>query len=205
MTKEIKLLIGAGVVSVLLIVALLIVGGRVEPSVGGEVHNTQETFDEGIAVDGTERISGTGGGSFTTLTASGATNVEGFTTGGTATALTDANGGTYTLTEAQLLAAGTFAFAAGGAGQEVIALTMPATSTMTTLIPNAGDCREWLYDASALAAATTTTMTLGTGHNIIAYTTNDDVIDGAEFAGIKMCRRSDTDVNTIVTELLHAD
>ena len=139
------------------------------------------------------------------LNVSKATIVEGFQTGGAATVLTDANGGAYVLTEAQLIASGTLEFAAGGEGQAVIALTMPATSTMTTLIPNAGDCRTWLYDASALAAATTTTLTLGTGHHIIAYTTDDDVIDGAEFAQIQMCRRTDTDVNTIVSELLHAD
>ena len=139
------------------------------------------------------------------LVVEGATAVEGFTKGGAATVLTDANGGTYTLTQAELEAAGVLEFAAGGAGQATIALTMPATSTMTTLIPNAGDCRTWLYDASALAAATTTTLTAGTGHNIIAYTTNDDVIDGAEFAQIQMCRKSNSDVNTIVTELLHAD
>lgn len=139
------------------------------------------------------------------LTVTGDTKVEGFQKGGAATRLTDANGGTYTLTEAELLSAGTLEFVAGGAGQATIALTFPATSTMTTLIPNAGDCRTWLYDASALAAATTTTLTAGAGHNVIAYTTNDDVIDGAEFAQIEMCRRTDTDVNTIVTELLHAD
>lgn len=121
------------------------------------------------------------------------------------TTLTDANGGAYVLTQAQLLNASCFEFAAGGAGQAVIALTFPATSTMTELIPNAGDCREWYYSAANLAAATTTTMTAGTGHNIIAYTTNDDVIDGNEFAEIKMCRTSSTDVNTFVTEMLHAD
>lgn len=141
----------------------------------------------------------------TSITATGATIVEGFQTGGAATVLTDANGGTYTLTEAQLIASGTLEFAASGAGQEVIALTFPATSTMTTLIPNAGDCRTWLYDASALAAGTTTTLTAGTGHILIAVTTDSDLIDGLEFAQIEMCRRTDTDVTTIVNELLHAD
>lgn len=121
------------------------------------------------------------------------------------TTLTDADGGTYTLTEAELLGARTLTFAAGGLGQEVIALTLPATSTMTTLIDDAGECASWLYDASALAAATTTTITAGTGHDVIAVTTNDDVIDGAEWSLITMCRQADSDVTTIVSELLHAD
>lgn len=128
-----------------------------------------------------------------------------FTWGGDVLTLTDADGGTYTLTQGELLRSSQLRFAAGGVGQAVIALTLPATSTMTTVIPKAGDCRAWLYDASALAAATTTTITAGTGHDVIAYTANDDVIDGAEFSEITMCRQADGDVTTIVTELLHAD
>lgn len=133
------------------------------------------------------------------------TTTESFTRGGSACTITDANGGTYTMTDAELANCSTFKLTASGAGQEVVALTFPATSTMALTIPNAGDCREWLYDASAVAAATTTTLTAGTGHDVIAATTNDDVIDGAEFAEILMCRQSDTDVTTYVNELLHAD
>lgn len=129
----------------------------------------------------------------------------GLTDGGGCTTLTDANGGTYTLTEAEMLSASCFEFAAGGAGQATIALTFPATSTMTTLLKNAGDCRTWSYDATALSAATTTTMTAGTGINVIAYTTADDVIDGAEYAEIKMCRQSNRNVNLFTTEMLNAD
>lgn len=128
-----------------------------------------------------------------------------FSWGGGIATLTDATGGAYTLTQAELANASVLKFAAGGAGQEVIALTLPATSTMTTLIKSAGDCKTWLYDASALAAATTTTVTAGTGHDVIAVTTNDDVIDGTEFAEITMCRQADGDVTTITSELLNAD
>lgn len=128
-----------------------------------------------------------------------------FSTGGPIATLTDADGGTYTLTQATMANAGTLKFAAGGAGQAVVALALPATSTLTTLVKNAGDCRGWLYDASALAAATTTTVTAGTGHDLIAETTGDDVIDGARFGQITMCRQADGDVTTIVSELLDAD
>ena len=131
--------------------------------------------------------------------------------GNTITTLTDADGGTYTLTEAELKNSTVLKFAAGGSGQAAIALTMPATSTMTTLLPLPGACRTWVYDATALSAATTTTITAGTGHDIIAYTTADDVIDGNEFAEIKMCRQADSatgvrgNVYTFTTEMLHAD
>lgn len=121
------------------------------------------------------------------------------------TTLTDANGGAYTLTADELNNSTYFSMTASGIGQEVIQLTFPATSTMNSVIPKVGECREWIYDASALAAATTTTMTAGLGHNIIAYTTNDDVIDGGELSEIRMCRLANGNVNTFVTEMLQAD
>ena len=131
---------------------------------------------------------------------------SGLSTGGKGiTTLTDNDGGTYTLTAGELDRSTYFKFAAGGAGQAVIALTFPATSTMNGVIPKVGECREWIYDATALAVATTTTLTAGTGHNIIAYTTADDVIDGNELSEIRMCRQANGDVNTFVTEMLQAD
>ena len=139
------------------------------------------------------------------VSATGETVVDGFTQGGGVLNVIDANGGTYTLTQAEMLASNVLEMNAGGAGQAVIALTLPATSTMTTLIPTAGDMREWIIDASALSAPTTTTITLGTGVNLIAVTTADDVIDGAEFARLTCWREEDTDVSCIVSELLAAD
>lgn len=156
------------------------------------------TFTNPIVFDQTVTVGGA-------LAINAAATVDEFTQGGGCTTLTDANGGTYTLTEAQLLASNCFEFAAGGAGQATIALTLPATSTMTTLLASSGDFREWVYDASALAAATTTTVTAGTGIDLIAVTTNDDVIDGAEYARISCWRKADTDVACITSELLNAD
>jgi hypothetical protein len=178
----------------LVIVLGLVGGNQSEPApkaLGGST-------DDSWSVGGNLTVTGS-----TSVT--GETVVEGFTQGGGVGTLTDANGGTYTLTQAELLASNYLKFAAGGAGQEVVALTLPATSTMTTLIPTAGQCRTWIYDATALAAATTTTVTAGTGHDLVAYTTNDDVIDGNEFAEITMCRQSDGDVTTFTSEILHAD
>lgn len=117
----------------------------------------------------------------------------------------DANGGTYTLTEAELLGVSVIEMNAGGAGQAVVVLTLPATSTMTSLMPNPGDYREWLIDASALAAATTTTVTLGVGINLIGVTVNDDLIDGLEWARLSCWRKENTDVDCITSELIHVD
>lgn len=160
-------------------------------NLGGVYEITEQNFSA---------INVTGDSEFT-----GKLAVAEFTQGGGVATLTDANGGTYTLTQAELLNSNVLKFAAGGSGQAVIALTLPATSTLTTLLPNAGDMRTWIYDASALAAATTTTVTAGTGIDLIAYTTNDDVIDGGEFAEITCWRKANTDLLCLTSELLAAD
>jgi hypothetical protein len=190
MTKE---LIISAIALIIAIVGVFTPAGQiVSTKVAENLGNTTADFwdtAEGYKVDGTKVINGVGG----------------ITQGGTNCTLTDANGGTYTLTDAEMEACGQFTFAAGGGGQAAIALTFPATSTMTTTIPNAGQCRTWFYDAGALAVATTTTMTAGAGHNIIAYTNADDVIDGLEYSEITMCRVANGDVNTFVSEMLAAD
>lgn len=49
-----------------------------EPTLGGRIHNIQESFDEGIAVDGTEIISGTGAlsGAVSLTLGSGGTTID---------------------------------------------------------------------------------------------------------------------------------
>lgn len=140
-----------------------------------------------------------------TLNVAGASIVQELTQGGGQCTITDANGGAYVLTQAELSACNYLYMTASGAGQEVIALTLPATSTMTTLLANVGDTREWLIDASDLAAATTTTITAGTGIDMLAVTTAEDVIDGGEYSELRCWRKSDTDVACITSELVNAD
>ncbi len=130
---------------------------------------------------------------------------ESVTTGGDICTLTDANGGTYTLTDDQTSKCSYLTMAAGGAGQAVIALALPATSTMKYTVPQRGMCKTIIYSAINLAAATTTTVTAGTGHNVLAYTAADDVIDGLERAQITLCRNAVNDVDTFTTEILNAD
>lgn len=127
------------------------------------------------------------------------------TQGGQSCTLTDATGGAYTLSATELANCSYLKFAAGGAGQEVIALTQPASSTLSTFLPNAGQCRSYTYDATALAAGTTTTMTAGTGWNVIAYTANDDVIDGNEYSSWTICRQPTSDFYWKVSEDVNAD
>lgn len=164
----------------------------------GQVRTTTLTATGAATVGSTLDV--TGAATAATTTVSGP-----FQQGGDGCSITDANGGTYTLTEAEMLHCSYFKLTASGAGQETVALTLPATSTMTTLLSGVGDSRRWIYDASAVAAATTTTLTLGTGIDLIGVTTNDDVIDGAEFAEIICWRQPDTDVTCLTSELVHTD
>lgn len=125
--------------------------------------------------------------------------------GGDTCTLTDATGGAYTLSASELANCSIFKFAAGGAGQAVIALTAPASSTVAAFLPAGGQCQSYLYDATALAAATTTTMTAAAGWDVIAYTTNDDVIDGGEYSQFDVCRNANSDFYWVVSELVNAD
>ena len=128
--------------------------------------------------------------------------------------LTDA-GGCYATSTTGTMVTGTLRdyncirISATGAGQGTIALTMPATSTLDFL-QNTGDCKAYWIDADAVAAATTTTITAGTGWNIVGLDatgagTGADVIDGDEFGKMVVCRQSTTDVVGYVEEWIHAD
>jgi hypothetical protein len=97
-----------------------------------------------------------------------------------------------------------------GAGQGVISLTLPASTTVSDLLPLKGGCREWFIDNTDVAAATTTTVVAGTGHDLVGLDatgagTGADVIDGLEAATIRMCRQSTGDVITFMQEYIHAD
>lgn len=94
---------------------------------------------------------------------------------------------------------------AAGAGQAVIAWTLPASTTLGAIIPKAGNCRDWVIDTNALVAATTTTITAGTGIDVVGIDTNADVIAGDEFAKLTLCRQSGENITAYVDEYVHAD
>lgn len=97
-----------------------------------------------------------------------------------------------------------------GAGQATLSLTLPATTTMGVLLPRVGDCQSWWVDASDVAAGTTTTFVAGAGHDVVGLDatgagTGADVIDGAEYGRLTMCRQTDGDVTSFVQEWINAD
>lgn len=100
---------------------------------------------------------------------------------------------------------------ATGAGQAVISLTLPASTTMSgALGKNPGACRTWFIDATDLAAATTTTLVKGTGWDLVGLDatgagTGADVIDGLETSTFTACRQKDGDITGYLQEFIAAD
>ena len=183
-------IVGAGIV--------LVIGGGNSPSFAGYTTFSGINTTDGYQVDGVSVIDGNGD-----ISVTGETSVSGFTQGGgvlTITATSTEAG--RTLTQAQMLANNIIDIAA--VNGVAFTLTLPATSTMTTLLPNAGDFREWFVD-NQNAAATTTTIVAGAGIDLIAVTANDDVIDGLETARLSCYRKANTNVMCITSELLKAD
>ena len=111
---------------------------------------------------------------------------------------------TYTLTQSEL-ESGNVLEIADTAGSAALALSLPATSSWTTLLPDAGDSRQWVVWNAHSAAATTTTITAGTGIDLQGDTANDDVINGGVFGLLECTRLDTTDIVCIVSEKVAAD
>jgi len=135
------------------------------------------------------------------LTTTGTLIVDQFTQGGACWA-TSTTATSHTVTEQNMLDYNCFEVTWNtGNGT----WTLPATSTMTTLLATAGDMREWIIHNATTTAATTFTIAAGTGIDLIGVTTADAVIDGTEYSRLTCIRQTDTDVACIVSELLHVD
>lgn len=90
--------------------------------------------------------------------------------------------------------------------QATIAITLPASTTLDNVLAfSEGGCRTWWIDASDVVAATTTTMTAGTGWNLVGYDNDDDVIEGAKYGALTACREEDGDVTGFLSEFVAAD
>ena len=132
----------------------------------------------------------------------GETSVEGFTDGAGAYA-TSTSASAAALNQAELLAYNMIEMTANVG--TALALSLPASSTWTTLIPDAGDHREWLIHNATTSAGMIITITAGTGIDLIGVTTNDDPIDGTEYSQLECYRQIDTDITCITSELLNVD
>lgn len=138
-----------------------------------------------------------------TLSVAGETSVKGLTQGGGVVTIAQTSAA-VTLTEANLLAGDVITFTASTT-QGALTATLPATSTMTTLLPNAGDYRTWVIENPFTAAATTTTIAAGAGIDLQEPDGQNVVIGIDNYAWLTCFREASTDVVCRVDETIPAD
>lgn len=88
-------------------------------------------------------------------------------------------------------------------GAAAMTLTLPASSTWQGL-EKVGDTQSWIIDNLHTAAATTTTVTAGTGVDIDGTTANDDVLNGGVSGRLDCWRLATSDIRCIVEEMVDA-
>lgn len=87
--------------------------------------------------------------------------------------------------------------------------TLPATSTMISLLPELGSSRKWVFH-NATSSAITLTIAKGAGMDLISLTNADDVIDAGEWAELTCTqiyyRSADNEnIMCIISELADSD
>lgn len=168
--------------------------------VAGELRGTTLTITSTSAFTGAISASSI---SASSADVSGAASVGVFTQGGGIITVSTTSAA-YTLSQAELLS-GNIISIANTAASDALALTLPATSSWTTLIPNAGDSRKWFIQNLHSDAATTTTITTAAGIQLEGDTANDDVINGAVTGTLECYRQASTDVVCHVSEKVSAE
>ncbi len=128
--------------------------------------------------------------------------IHGTLTSGGRNVATSSTAATYTLTRAEIAPYNLITWTPN----VNTTLTLPATSTITDLVPNAGDVREiLLYNASTTAGATIT-LAAGTGIDLQKNEdTADLAINGLDWAKLTFIRQADTDITVIMDEWIEAD
>ena len=147
-----------------------------------------------------------------TLTVSGATTISGATdlailTYGGSVLATSTSGTATTLTQAILAAYTAIEMTPNVAS---FTYTLPASSTITSLMPNSGDRRSWTWQNAATATSTEMTIAAGTGWNLSGVDANVDVIPGAAYTARELLimdcyRQANTDINCELRENVAAD
>ena len=88
--------------------------------------------------------------------------------------------------------------------------TLPATSTLKTLLKNIGDSRTWVFQNATTSTGITTTLVAGIGWNLSGVDANVDVIAGAAYTArvsqyMTCYRQSNKDVHCGIQEMIAAD
>ena len=125
------------------------------------------------------------------------------TDGGTvfSTTTTSATG---ELTAAQMEKAKLFRFL-GSDTAAAYTISLPASSTMSSVLKNPGDYRTWVFENGYTAAATTTTIAAGTGIDLQEPDGQNVVIGINNYAFLTCFKEASTDIVCRVDETIPAD
>lgn len=173
---------------------------------GGLVHNIQENFDAGIAVNGTEAISASRGANFATGTFSGIVNVQGSSTveslitGGTIVAISATN---TALTAAQVCNASviTWTTAATKVPDSLATTTLPSeTALMGNCLSAVGKTKTILF-RNIGSAASSTIIVAGTDITLLEPTSSNAIIAGSQSALITFIRQVASTTVAIIVPL----
>lgn len=204
----------------LLVVAVGVVTG-VKAFSGGTpttvIENAENVTISGTAVTGSSGDFVVGGSTSDdwsvggTLSVTGATTLTGALTAATVDVSTLTQGGgvraTSTSNSAETLLASDFDtenYIQVTPLGDALTLTLPATSTLSSFIPNAGDSRTIIIE-NAATGATTTTIVAGAGMDLQEPDGQNVVIGQDNYAILTFWRRSDTDMVVTVDEVIPAD
>lgn len=184
MTNTIKI-IAIGVAGV--IVGLLI-SATSNNGLGGVYNQVNQEFYQGLKVGTSNQFVVESDGD---IVSSAAADVGRFTQGGGIVDASDTDA-TIALTQAQLLAGNLYEqpLTIGAA-----TITTPATSTLTTFIPTAGDSASYLIHNATTTAGITLTVAAGTGTNLFTMGTTSVIITPNKVGRLIFTREADTDVS----------
>lgn len=206
MTNMKKVALGVAIVAILVVgVAMSVMKGG-EPTVQGTTWE-KESFYEGLYA-GTNRqfeVTRTG-----VINTSGIVNLNAgvVLNAGQLMSYTNASSSVTsgTLKESDLLGYDTFLATPTGAAATKT-LTLPATSTLTSFVPNAGDRQDLCFFNATTTAATTITFAAGSGIDLeTSSSTATDLILLADNMGcFSFLRKTNTDIVAGFTEFMNAD
>lgn len=127
---------------------------------------------------------------------------DGETVGGGVLATTTVGTTFGTLSESQLLTNKLLSFAPGISSATT---TIIASTSMTTLLANPGDTRQWVLANATSTAAKTVGIAGGTGIDIQSKTLNNVQIQPGGTATLECTRKTNTDVYCIIDPFVIAD
>lgn len=199
MTNIQKIAVGVVVllVAILAVVGFTDNGKKAGAFLQGQVQTDAFLFINGFAggstqqflVDGSGNISATGSNTLNTLTQGG-----GITT--TATTST-----TYTAAAADFATANEVDITPNGAS---LTYTLPASSTLSSFIPTAGQTRTVFFRNATTTANVNITIAGGTGTFLRTSATSSPIIvgntAGSSYGKIDFIRKSNTDIAALLTE-----